>query len=113
MLPSSIVPSHGQPAGGRSGEPSTDHDRRAWEQYTVVEAKRIMKRHGIEPGGGIPALKLALQYRLYSYLNVQETIDVDEIPICWNASLARSQACNAKKVDRLCPTAQPKAILLM
>ena len=28
-------------------------DGRAWERFTVIEAKRIMKRHGIEPGGGI------------------------------------------------------------
>jgi hypothetical protein len=35
-----------------------------------------------------------------------------EILIRRNVSLARSQACNAKKVPRLCPTAQPKTILL-
>ena len=33
-----------------------DADRRAWERFTVVEAKRIMERLGIAPGGGIPAL---------------------------------------------------------
>ena len=53
-------------------------DAQAWEQFTVVEAKRIMKRLGLQPGGGLPALKLALQYRLYAYLNVQEIVDVDE-----------------------------------
>ena len=53
-------------------------DAQAWEQFTVVEAKRIMKRLGLQPGGGLPALKLALQYRLYAYLNVQEIVDVDQ-----------------------------------
>ena len=27
-------------------------DRAAWEKFTVIEAKRIMARLGIEPGGG-------------------------------------------------------------
>lgn len=53
-------------------------DAEAWEQFTVIEAKRIMKRLGLKPGGGLPALKTALQYRLYAYLNVQEIVDVDE-----------------------------------
>ena len=53
-------------------------DAKAWEQFTVVEAKRIMKRLGLQSGGGLAALKLALQYRLYAYINVQEMVDVDE-----------------------------------
>jgi hypothetical protein len=53
-------------------------DAQAWEQFTVIEARRIMKRLGLQPGGGLPALKLALQYRLYAYLNVQEMEEVDD-----------------------------------
>jgi len=56
-------------------ETAIELDRRAWEQFTVIEAKRIMSRLGMKPGGGLPALKRALQYRLYAYLNVQETLD--------------------------------------
>jgi len=58
-----------------SMEMAIELDRRAWEQFTVIEARRIMSRLGMKPGGGIPALKRALQYRLYAYLNVQETLD--------------------------------------
>ena len=47
-------------------------DKAAWEKFTVLEAKRIMKRLGMEPGGGIPALMEALGFRLYAYLNRQE-----------------------------------------
>ena len=72
-------------------------DRRAWERYTVVEAKRIMNRHGIEPGGGIPALKQALQYRLYSYLNVQEIIDVDKRSIIFRMNECRVQVARKRK----------------
>ena len=45
-------------------------DRKAWEEFTVIEAKRIMKRLRLEPGGGIPALVQALKFRLYAHINV-------------------------------------------
>jgi len=47
-------------------------DRNAWAQFTVIEAKRIMARHGIAPGSGLDGLKKALGYRLYAFLNEQE-----------------------------------------
>jgi hypothetical protein len=49
-------------------------DRKAWEQFTVIEAKRIMKRLEIEPGGGIPALIKTLSYRLYAHINQQDIV---------------------------------------
>lgn len=72
-------------------------DRRAWERFTVIEARRIMRRLGLEPGGGIPALKEALQYRLYAYLNVQETIDVDEHTIIFHMNECRVQTARQRK----------------
>lgn len=50
-------------------------DKDAWEKFTVLEAKRIMKRLGLPEGGGIPALVRALKYRLYAHINVQEIIE--------------------------------------
>jgi hypothetical protein len=47
-------------------------DRAAWERFTVVEARRIMERLGMAPGGGIPALLECLKHRLYARLNTQE-----------------------------------------
>lgn len=47
-------------------------DTEAWERFTVIEAKRIMARHGIEPGSGLEGLKKALGFRLYAVLNQQE-----------------------------------------
>jgi len=72
-------------------------DRRAWEQFTVVEAKRILERHGIEPGSGIPALKKALQYRLYAHINTQEVIDVDERTIIFRMNDCRVQSTRKRK----------------
>jgi hypothetical protein len=47
-------------------------DRAAWERFTVVEARRIMERLEIAPGGGIPALIECLRHRMYARLNVQD-----------------------------------------
>ncbi len=44
-------------------------DTAAWEKFTVIEAKRLMRRHHIAPGGGVPALAKALQLRMYAFLN--------------------------------------------
>ena len=47
-------------------------DREAWEKFTVIEAKRIMARHGIAENGGLDALKTALGLRMYAFINKQE-----------------------------------------
>lgn len=47
-------------------------DREAWREFSPVEARRIMKRHGITAGGGLDALKKALGLRMYALLNEQE-----------------------------------------
>jgi hypothetical protein len=66
-------------------------DAQAWEQFTVIEARRIMKRLGLRPGGGLPALKVALQYRLYAYLNVQEMVEVDDHTLVFRMNECRVQ----------------------
>jgi hypothetical protein len=78
-------------------EAAIDLDRRAWEQFTVVEARRIMRRLGLEPGGGIPALKQALQYRLYTHINVQEILDVDERTVVLRMNECRVQTARQRK----------------
>ena len=57
-------------------EAAMELDRNAWEKFTVLEAKRIMKRLGLAEGGGIPALVQALKLRLYAHINVQEMSEV-------------------------------------
>ncbi len=47
-------------------------DTEAWEQFTIIEAKRIMALHNIPPNSGLEGLKKALGYRLYALLNTQE-----------------------------------------
>jgi len=50
-------------------------DREAWREFSPVEARRIMKRHGIPEGGGLGALKKAFGLRMYALLNEQEIIE--------------------------------------
>lgn len=47
------------------------YDTEAWERFTVIEAKRIMKRHNIAENSGLEGLKKALQFRLYAAINIQ------------------------------------------
>lgn len=59
-------------------ETAIELDKKAWEAFTVIEAKRIMKRLDIKPGGGIPALIQTLKFRMYAHINVQEVVEQDE-----------------------------------
>jgi hypothetical protein len=57
-------------------EVAIEIDQKAWKKFTVLEAKRIMRRLGLAEGGGIPALVRALKLRLYAHINVQEMSEV-------------------------------------
>jgi len=49
-------------------------DEAAWAQFTVIEAKRIKDFLKLPENGGLEALKEALKFRLYGFLNQQEII---------------------------------------
>ncbi len=72
-------------------------DRNAWEKFTVVEAKRIMARLGMEPGGGIKALVECLKHRLYARLNLQETVEVSENRAVFRMVDCRVQSARKRK----------------
>ena len=78
-------------------ETAIELDRRAWEKFTVIEAKRIMQRLGIEPGSGLEALERALGYRLYAYLNVQECIRVNGRTLVFRMNECRVQTARKRK----------------
>lgn len=73
-------------------------DAAAWEKFTVIEAKRIMATLNIEPGGGLPALKKALQFRLYSMINKQEIIEKDENTFVFRMLDCRVQSARKRKM---------------
>ena len=72
-------------------------DRAAWEKFTVVEARRIMERLGMAPGGGIPALLEALRHRLYSRLNVQEVTEASATRAVFVMRDCRVQSARRRK----------------
>jgi hypothetical protein len=72
-------------------------DRAAWERFTVVEARRIMERLGMAPGGGIPALVEALRHRLYARLNEQEAVEVTPTRAVFRMVDCRVQSARRRK----------------
>jgi len=77
-------------------ETAIEIDKAAWEKFTVVEAKRIMSRLGIEPGGGIPALIECLKHRLYARLNLQEAIEVTDTSVIFRMVNCRVQSARKR-----------------
>jgi len=59
-------------------EKAIELDVEQWKRFTIIEAKRIMRRFNIQENGGISALVKALNYRVYANINVQETIEISE-----------------------------------
>ena len=59
-------------------EKAIELDVAQWKRFTVIEAKRIMRRFNIQENGGISALVKALNYRVYANINVQETVEISE-----------------------------------
>ena len=74
-----------------------DADREAWERFTVVEARRILERLGLAPGGGIPALLECLRHRLYARLNAQEATEVSERRAVFAMRDCRVQSARRRK----------------
>jgi len=85
-----VEKSHGMDA-------AMDADREAWRQFTVIEAKRIMERLGMKPGGGIPALVECLKHRLYARLNLQDVIDQSESRVVFRMLDCRVQSARKRK----------------
>ncbi len=78
-------------------EKAIELDKEAWETFTVLEAKRIMARHGIAVGGGLDALKQALQHRLYAHINEQEIIDETATSFVFRMTDCRVQSARERK----------------
>ncbi|MCK5125273.1 MAG: hypothetical protein KAR42_03365 [candidate division Zixibacteria bacterium] len=77
---------------GHDMKTAIDHDTTAWKRFTVIEAKRIMKRHGIGPDSGLAGLKKALGFRLYAHLNIQEIIAETENSLVFRMNDCRVQS---------------------
>ena len=72
-------------------ETAIARDATAWSRFSPLEARRIMTRLDIEPGGGIPALVRCLQHRLYAHLNEQELVEQTEARCVFRMKKCRVQ----------------------
>ena len=74
-------------------------DEEIWQQFSPIEAKRIMQRFNIPENGGIPALVKALKYRVYANINKQEIIEVSDSRCVFRMNNCRVQV--ARKLKNL------------
>lgn len=78
-------------------EAAVEIDAEAWQYFTVIEAKRIMARLGLQPGGGIPALVASLQNRFYSRINLQDVVEQSENRVVFRMLDCRVQSARKRK----------------
>ena len=78
-------------------------DTEAWERFTIIEAHRIMKRHGIKEGSGLDGLKKALGFRMYAVLNKQKIVHETETSFEFFMVDCRVQSARARKGMDLFP----------
>ncbi len=78
-------------------EKAIEIDKDAWKDFTVIEAKRIMERLSLPEDGGLSALKTALKFRLYAYINKQEIIEKNEKSFIFRMNSCRVQEARKRK----------------
>ena len=78
-------------------EKAIELDKEAWITFTQIEAKRIMRQHNLEVGGGIASLKKALQFRLYARINEQSLIEIDDKTLRFEMNDCRVQSARKRK----------------
>jgi hypothetical protein len=78
-------------------EAAIEIDRMAWSGFAPVEARRIMKRIGIAPGGGIQALAKAFPERMYALLNEQQLEIISDKKAIFSMKSCRVQETRRRK----------------
>lgn len=78
-------------------EKAIELDVAQWKRFTVIEAKRIMRRFNIPENGGISALIKALKYRIYANINVQEIVEISENRCVFRMNNCRVQYARNQK----------------
>jgi len=81
-------------------------DIAAWEKFTALEAQRIKQFLNLPAQGGLDALELALQFRLYAFLNKQEIIRQAANKLVFRMNACRVQVARERKKLPLFPCKQ-------
>jgi len=72
-------------------------DRIVWEQYAMIEARRIKERLALPEKGGLDALEIAFNNRLISLLNKMEILRPDKKTLVVTTKTCRVQATRTRK----------------
>ena len=72
------------------------HDERAWERFTVIEAKRIKEFLKLPEQAGLEGLAKALQLRFYGNIN-KDSIEIDGNTLIYTAIDCRVQTARLRK----------------
>ncbi len=78
-------------------EAAMEMDMKAWEKFSVLEAKRIMSFLGMVQGGGINALQRAFSFRFYAHLNEQSLERPEERSLILTMKTCRVQEARKRK----------------
>ena len=78
-------------------EKAIELDVEQWKRFSIIEAKRIMRRFNIQENGGISALVKALNYRVYANINVQETVEISENRCVFRMNDCRVQSARKRR----------------
>ncbi|HBW36921.1 DUF6125 family protein [Desulfosporosinus sp. BICA1-9] len=81
----------------RGIEEAVERDVEAWRRFTVLEAKRVMAFLGLAENGGLDALERALRFRLYAFLNEQESFRPDDHTLIFHMKDCRVQSARKRK----------------
>ena len=68
-----------------------------WTRYSPYEAHRIKDLLDLPEKGGLPALKEALSFRMYAFINQQSVEQVNENSIIFRMTDCRVQAARKRK----------------
>jgi hypothetical protein len=69
----------------------------AWSRFSPIEAGRILKRLGKEPGGGLDLLEETLKQRLYAFINDQRVAEKSEKRLVFEMTGCRVQEARRRK----------------
>jgi hypothetical protein len=72
-------------------------DREVWEQFAIIEARRIKERLALPEKGGLDALEIAFNNRLVSLLNKLEILRPDKKILIVTLKTCRVQAARKRK----------------
>ncbi|MGA1847041.1 DUF6125 family protein [Deferribacter abyssi] len=78
-------------------EKAIELDIEAWKDFTVIEAKRIMKRLGLPLKSGLDGLEKALNFRMYRRINEQKIERPDKHTLILKMVTCRVQAARERK----------------